>query len=270
MSIDNGITWTCLNKSLPDSSYNSTSLWTNGTALFCAKQGNSSIPTYTQIYKSTDYGHSWAPIWTQTVLSLINSVSFIGINIFLINGNNIFISTNNGTSWTQSYLGSVSMNFVYPPIVTDGINLFATDGGSILKSTNNGSIFTKLANDTIATLSGVTNIASNGSKLFIGATSSKGVYLSTNSGINWSPINSGIVVNIIPLNIRSIYSDGVNIYATSINRVFVSNNNGSNWHQLGNDIPGSNGVNQVYVYSILKTGGFIYANTSSGLYRIPG
>ncbi len=103
-------------------------------------------------------------------------------------GGGVFISTNNGTSWTAASTGLTNTS-VYA-LAVSGTNLFAgTAGGGVFLSTNNGTIWT-------AVNSGLTNtyvrsLAVSGTNLFAG-TYGGGVFLSTNNGTSWTAVNSGL------------------------------------------------------------------------------
>jgi len=70
----------------------------------------------------------------------------------------------------------------------------------------------------------------NGTNLFAGTT--EGVFLSTNSGANWTAVNNGLPNS----NVRALAVSGTNLFAgineslsTNIGGVYLSTNNGANW-----------------------------------------
>ncbi|MCX6162831.1 MAG: T9SS type A sorting domain-containing protein, partial [Ignavibacteriae bacterium] len=107
-----------------------------------------------------------------------------GNNIFagtLSNG--LFLSTNNGTNWTQTALN----NHQVMSLAVSGNNIFAgTLSNGVYLSTNNGTNWsqTSLNNKNVKSLS------VSGNNVFSG-TDSNGVYFSANNGTNWIQKNQG-------------------------------------------------------------------------------
>ena len=260
-STDGGSNWSSISSGLTDSI--NCYVFTDGVSLYTTKDGVSGI-TSSSIYKSTNNGTTWALFCNTGVFTgAPQHLDFIGTNIFVSGSNKIYKSADNGVTWALVYSGSLLTS-----IQTDGNNLFATDSYKLLKSVNNGSSFSVFVNDTITSMSMTSNLAIIGTKLFLAAKYTKGVFISSNSGSNWSPVNTGIVRAIQPLNIITLYSESNNLYATSINRIFTTSDFGAGWSVLGSDIPTNSASNQISTKFILKTGGYVYAITSAGLYKI--
>jgi photosystem II stability/assembly factor-like uncharacterized protein len=94
-------------------------------------------------------------------------------------------------------------------------------------------------------------------KIFAG-TYSSGIFLSTDDGITWVPINSGFPCD----EIKSLAISGTNIYAGTSCCVYRSTDLGENWTWSGNGIPDPN-VNAITIH-----GSYIFAGTyGSGIYR---
>ena len=64
----------------------------------------------------------------------------------------------------------------------------------------------------------------------------EGVWLSTNSGTNWTPANAGLMFPVMELTVSPNGTDGMNLFAGSVG-VFLSTNNGSNWTAISNGLP---------------------------------
>jgi photosystem II stability/assembly factor-like uncharacterized protein len=142
----------------------------------------------------------------------------------------IFLSTDNGTSWTAVNSG-LTISFVNCFAVS-GINLYAGTSGGVYHSTNNGSNWTL---DSIGlTCHWVSALVISATNLFAG-TSGGGVFLSTNNGSSWSEVNTGLVSGsgaskIIPC----LAVNGTNLFAgTFSNGVFRSTDNGTSWTATG-------------------------------------
>ena len=98
----------------------------------------------------------------------------------------------------------------------------------------------------------------NSSGYIFAGTYGAGVYLSTDGGTSWSPINNGLT----DLNIYSliINSSGY-IFAGSDSVVYLSTDNGVSWTTVNNGLP-STAVNCFAINS----SGYVFAGTNGGVY----
>ena len=130
----------------------------------------------------------------------------------------VFLSTNNGTSWTAANSGlpknmddttkyiSVT-GFSFSPNGAGGTNLFAgTRGGGIFLSTNDGTSWNAV--DSGLTNNDVRCLAVSGKNLFAG-THGGGVFFSKNNGTSWTAVNSGMTDTLV----RSLAVSGASLFA---------------------------------------------------------
>ncbi len=114
-SLDNGVTWTPVNKGLPtlaDTNTNVTSLAVLGNNLFAG--------TGHGVYLSTDYGDSWTKVNNGLTGKLVYALAVKGNEIFAGTFNQgVFRSNNNGTSWTHT-----SLNMDVTALTVVDTNLF--------------------------------------------------------------------------------------------------------------------------------------------------
>jgi hypothetical protein len=133
------------------------------------------------VYLSTNNGTNW----TQTSLNnvFVWSLAVLGNNIFA-GGGGVYISSNNGTSWTLTALNGL---YVYA-LATLGNNIYAGTDSGVYLSTNNGNNWSQigLQNQLIA------SVATSGNNIFVGAYNYGGVYLTTNNGVNWILKDQGL------------------------------------------------------------------------------
>ena len=215
-------------------------------------------------------------------------------NLFAGNdgGGGVFLSTNNGTSWTAVNAGLSS--WYIEALIFSGTDLFAGTGGSgIFHSTNNGTSWTAvnigLTNTTVWSFAvsgtnlfagtaggvfhstntgaswvsasdGLTNIDVRtfgviGTNLFVG-TFGGGVFRSTNNGTNWTPANNGLT----DANVFALAVSGTNLFAGTFSRVFISTNNGTSW------TPANSGMTYYIVYSLVVFGTNLFAGTNGGVF----
>ena len=118
----------------------------------------------------------------------IIALAVSGANLFAgADSGGVFLSTNNGTSWTAASTGLTDTGVV--ALAVSGTNLFAgTYTGGVFLSTNNGTSWTAVNSGLTST--NVRCLAVSGSNLFAGT--SRGVFVSANNGTMWSPVNSGL------------------------------------------------------------------------------
>jgi len=197
--------------------------------------------------------------WIQTngpyggqVLSFAGS----GTNLFAgTYGGGVFLSTNNGTSWTEVNTG-LTNTYVFA-LAVSGTNLFAGTFGGVFLSTNNGTDWTEvnsgLTNTTVYSLA-VSNI-----NLFAG-TSGGGVFLSTNNGTSWTEVNTGLTSTTV----YTLAPSGTNLFAgTSGGGVFLSTNNGTNWTEV------NTGLTDLTIRAFAISSPNLFAGTGGGVWRRP-
>ena len=198
--------------------------------------------------------------WQQTNGPYGGDVNALAINssgyIFAgTDSRGVFLSTNNGTSWTQENNGLTNSDIVSLAINSSGYIFAGTDGGGVYLSTNNGTSWTQENNG--LTNSYILSIAINSSGYIFAGTYGGGVYFSTNNGTSWTQENNGLTNS-------DVYSIAINssgyIFAgTYGGGVYFSTNNGTSWTQENNGLTNSD------VYSIaINSSGYIFAGTWGG------
>jgi photosystem II stability/assembly factor-like uncharacterized protein len=89
-------------------------------------------------------GSNTAPAqWVQTngpYGGLVNCFAVSGTNLFAGTRGGVFLSTNNGTSWTAVNTGLTNTDVT--SLAVSGTNLFAGTFGGVFLSTNNGTSWT--------------------------------------------------------------------------------------------------------------------------------
>jgi hypothetical protein len=175
-------------------------------------------------------------------LPWINSLATNGNTIFAANYGVVYVSYNNGESWTevevvgQQEVNSLAVNgnIVFAGTTYDGVYVSYTNGANWLP--------TSLINKCIWSM------ATNGNKLFAGAYDGS-VYTTTNNGTTW------LQTYLNNYSVRALTTSNNNIFAgTFSNGVYVSNNNGLNWTQRNEGL----GVD-LYINTLYILNNFIYA-----------
>lgn len=185
----------------------------------------------------------------------------------------IFRTTNSGASWGSSTTG-INMNESVSwiaPIIAHPTNsgTFYTARQRVYQTTNNGSSWIAISGNVNGT-SPIREMAiSKSNSLIMFATSGSQVFKSTDGGLNWSNVTSGLPS-------RTITS--VNIYPSEPNEVFLtysgfgtqkiykSTNGGTTWYAISNGLPDTP-VNDLYIHP-LNTGkpNTFFAATDIGIF----
>ncbi|HEY3874110.1 MAG TPA: hypothetical protein VGM92_01420, partial [Candidatus Kapabacteria bacterium] len=171
-STDHGLHWMDTRGTLP-APILITTLFATGTNIYLGTSDG-------RIFLSTDSGGSWKKIGSTT--GPASSFAMIGTNLFVGTGDGIFISSDNGGTWTQSDSGIIGIDVV--SLATIGTHLFAaTPANGVFISTNNGTSWNSVTHGLYYEYLYVTSLFVNGTKIFVG--SQDGVISSTNEGATW-------------------------------------------------------------------------------------
>ncbi len=118
----------------------------------------------------------------------IGCLAVSGANLLAgADGGGIFVSTNNGVSWSTRNSG-FPINVGVNTLVVNGTNLFAGTNKGVYLSTDDGSSWTSINSG--LTSQYVFALAILGTNLFAG-TSGGGIFLSTNNGSSWTSLDLG-------------------------------------------------------------------------------
>ena len=140
LSTNDGTSWTAVDSGLTNTSI--TALISSGTNLFVGTAGGG-------VFLSTNNGESWIGVssglpkyppqyWleSQTYRS-ISALAVSDTNLFAgVDGGGVFLSTNNGTNWTQADSGLTNTYVI--ALAVNGTDLFAGTPGGVFLSTNKG------------------------------------------------------------------------------------------------------------------------------------
>jgi hypothetical protein len=210
---------------------------------------------------STDNGTSWN--WT--------GYGDIDPDAFVMSGSSLFAAANkdqvymlssidSGLSWTPVENGQITSD-IYAFAVIDS-NLFAgTSFNGIFRTTNNGLSWMAIDSG-LPTTCGIITMAVSGSDLFAGADTgsfldSSCIFLSTNLGATWEPVNSGMA----GARVSTLLANGTSIFAATNKGIFLSSNSGTNWNAMNIGLTDNN------VATLAASGSFLFAGTyDSGVF----
>ena len=193
----------------------------------------------------------WVQTPTPSTFSYAECFASIGTNLFAgTYGGGVFLSTNNGASWTAVNTGLTRYYNVYVvlALAVSGTNLFAGTSEGVFLSTNNGTFWTEVNSG--LTNTNVSSLAISGTNLFAG-TYGGGVFLSTNNGTSWTTVNNGLTNT----NVQSLAVSGTNLFVGTFGSgVFLSTNNGTSRTAAG--------LTSAYVRSLAVSGTNLFVGTS--------
>jgi photosystem II stability/assembly factor-like uncharacterized protein len=246
-STDNGNSWTRI--LFYPQYFDVFCLAVNGSNVYVGSKG---------ILKSTDYGDTWTQIFTDTIRSF-EHIKISGNNIFATSQSSldygVYISTNDGSSWTLSHNGLPSPSTQSATALAyDGTNLYVAyyyppPFNQLYYSSNNGMNFLPAGNRLPDRT--ITSLYPSANQLFTG-TDNYGVYSTTDLGSTWNLKNNGITEPI-----WCVSSNGNLILAGTPFGLYMSTNSGNSWNETGLIYEG--------ISSVIANNGKIFASTGTGI-----
>jgi photosystem II stability/assembly factor-like uncharacterized protein len=225
-----------------------TAIGSNGENVFV---GSGSV----NLYGSADNGSTWNTV-TNGISGMVTMLATSNGNLFAVTANGVFLSNNNGATWSLQNNGLPS-NFAGQSIFADGDTLFS-GGYEVFYSVNNGSTWTA-RNTGFPPNARVQSFAKNGNTVFAG-TNGYGLYKTTNNGLSWSL--TGIGGQQVPFSeVESVYVFDSKVYANFSGTLYVSSDNGATWTTA------TNGLNGAYVNYITHRGGTLFVGTYTGIFH---
>ncbi len=191
--------------------------------------------------------------WSNAGLKNIWVNAFVedSISKEIIAGTNhgVFISTDEGTSWTKKNEGLTDTNIT--SIAIKGLKIFAgSNKNGIYFSTDNGMNWIHINNG--STFTSISCLAVLDTELFAGTNDGGGIYLSKDYGFNWQQV--GLSNKLV----LSLVVNGDSIYAGCMNSgIYISKDKGLNWSWIG--------LQGTSVRSLVINGSSIIAGTLDGI-----
>ena len=176
------------------------------------------------------------------------SLAASGDNIFAGTNFGVYISTNNGESWSLTSLNNQSGHV----LLINENNIYAGTFHGVFKSINNGQNWVQIGLNNRS----IWALTIQGNNIFAGTDFGHGVYRSTNNGLSWTQTSLGDT-NFI----SSLVMSGNNIFAGdwASNSVFLSSDTGNTWTQIS-----LGGTPIEVVFCLAVKGNFIFAGVDNG------
>ena len=197
--------------------------------------------------------------WVQTNSpfgGIVKSFAVSGTNLFVgVSGIGVFLSTNNGTSWTPINTGLLSPN-VWALAISDTYIFAGTlsNFGGVYRSSNSGVNWAQVNSG--LTNTDATTLAISDTNLFAG-TLGLGVFRSTNNGTSWNWVSNGL----LSLSINALAISGASLFAATYGGVFLTMDNGTSWANANAGLPTSSNI-----LAFAVSGTSVYAGTYGGVF----
>ena len=208
------------------------------------------------VYFTSETGDSWNTVNEGLIGTVVSVVLRSGTALFAgTRDGGLFRSDDNGARWVKTALHSRSVT----SLVASGTDLFAGTGGGVWHSSDGGSYWSWVNAGMQLGIAGLAVIPRGigGEYLFAG-TDTGGVFLSTNRGAIWTPVDSGLTER----SIRCLATSGTDIFAGTGSGVFVSRDTGASWTSA------SVGLTDTTVLCLAASGGNLFAGTDeAGVFR---
>jgi photosystem II stability/assembly factor-like uncharacterized protein len=182
------------------------------------------------LLKSTDGGENWTNM-SSRITGYVYCIAIDPIapnNVYVGSYTGIFRSNNSGTSWTKNNGYAAGYRIAIDPQNSNII--YSGYADYFFKSIDGGVNWTYYSDKLCGSCYALLVDHSSTNRLFLGTTA--GAYLSSNSGIDWSEINAGIIsstittIGISPPDPKTIYIE------FDENAVYKTKNSGDDWTRL--------------------------------------
>jgi photosystem II stability/assembly factor-like uncharacterized protein len=187
-----------------------------------------------RMFLTTDDGTNWTQIGSADSSIDILSIVMLDSRILAGTWNGFIQSTDNGTTWNAVTPTGIPADTAIWSIVMINTTLFAGTTGGIYKSSDNGNTWTDVSSG-IAVNARITSIVASGDAIFAGS-ASNGVFKTTNSGTSWTAINSGLT----DTHISQLVVLDTKLFAVTLTGVFISDNSGTSWEADNSDLKNVN------------------------------
>ena len=212
------------------------------------------------VFLSTDNGTSWTATSKGVSFGSIRGLAAIDTNIFAA-GYTVWVTNDNAKNWTQTTIGNNDPSAI---AISDSGIFAGTYISGIFQSSDTGKNWTEVNSGLTDSALYITALFHSDTSLFAG-TWGRGAFRSTNNGASWTEVNNGIVNHVHSFAVSPNDVGGTNLFAGTYfgEGVYLSTNNGESW------TPVNTGMTKKNVRSLAVsqngTGGVkLFAGTDGG------
>jgi hypothetical protein len=189
------------------------------------------------VFLSTDNGTSWTAVNKGASFGSVRALAVTDTNLFAA-GYTVYLSGNNGKSWAPTTL----KNKDAAALAISDTNVFAgTYELGIFRSSDVGKSWTAVDSGLTDSALYVTALFHYDTSIFAG-TWGRGAFRSTNNGASWTEVNNGIVNHVHSFAVASNGVGGTNLFAGTFfgEGVYLSTNNGESWTPVNTGLTNKN------------------------------
>jgi|GEM_PF-6329542 len=189
----------------------------------------------------------------------VNQVFVDKSGIYTATNNGLYISNDNGATWTNYGISKIGGNnvkdvFVYnDTIFTGSINTTGNGSGGLAVSNNQGNNWTIYTSEDGLISTSIYKIYADNTKVIIG--SSTGISISKDNCLSWTNHQFGSWVH-------DIFINNNIIYIATEKGIYISNDEGLSWDNFNNN----NGIANDWINGVYAASGKIYAATYNNMY----
>jgi photosystem II stability/assembly factor-like uncharacterized protein len=176
-----------------------------------------------RMFLTTNDGTNWTQVGSADSSIDILSIIMLDSRILAGTWNGFFQSTDDGTTWNAFTPTGMPADAAIWSIVKINTTFFAGTTGAVYKSTDNGNTWTEISSG-IAVDARITSIVASGDNIFAGS-ANDGVFKLTNNGTSWTTINS----NLTDTHISQLVVLDNKLFTVTLTGVFISDNSGTSW-----------------------------------------
>ncbi|HNG32164.1 MAG TPA: BACON domain-containing carbohydrate-binding protein [Blastocatellia bacterium] len=260
ISNDEGRNWTRYTEGLPSRTVYS--LAVSGTRLYAGFNGSG-------VYVSDDVnqlivGQKWRElndglVYNDGTINLAKNVQVLAAGASTVYAGTylggVFALNSDGKSWREANNGLTNKN-VGALVVSDGRVFAGTYGGGVFVSTNEGQSWNSPNQGLSGNSKNIRALLASGGNLYAGTLA--GVYVSGDNGLNWRPLNGGL----LHTSTRSLFGNSAVLIVGTVGGGFYRlNQSASQW------VPSNSGFNGLYINALAFNSGALFAGTSgNGVY----
>ncbi|MGE5798157.1 MAG: T9SS type A sorting domain-containing protein, partial [Ignavibacteria bacterium] len=229
----------------------------------CSPNNNIFASSYLDgLFRSVDGGNSWEHLDLGTVLQIALNITINDSGyLFCIDGlSSLIRSLNNGDSWQSLNFGQGISQCL---LLNNKGYLFVNINWRLNYSTNNGDSWIEVNSELIPPW---LDYDINSSGEIYAACDIRGIYKSSNDGLNWSNLETNLPTGIRINNVRCNKLD--QIYIGTNEGMYISKDGGMSWDQINNGLPDGNILSLVInndnkIFAVVKNNG-LFISTDSG------
>jgi hypothetical protein len=266
-SLDNGLTWTPVNGSMGQSVTVEKILPLDDQTMLAGLDQFFPVP----LRRSEDGGWTWTEIATGPSLRCFDLVAMDGVILAGGEDSGVWRSTDGGVSWDQANQGLPEGTDAHAFESREGLLLVAAEtvsvGLAVYQSSDLGQTWSQLSADLPAvspTFIHQLEYIGNDLYLTINNTAGpRGVYRSTNNGVNWTALSPGIPGD---LSAQAVIKVGADLLVGTLDGIFRSADNGQSWQPSWQGASGiCGGQTAIWQDGRLVAGNELGSLTSGGL-----